>query len=74
MSAVLIDGKSLADGLRVRVRGEVERLAAAGVTPGLAVVLVGENPASQVYVKNKSRETLLRRALGPDECLERVGA
>jgi methylenetetrahydrofolate dehydrogenase (NADP+)/methenyltetrahydrofolate cyclohydrolase len=58
MSAVLIDGKGLADGLRARVRAEVERLARAQATPGLAVVLVGENPASQAYVKSKSRQTL----------------
>ena len=54
MSARLIDGKALS----VRVRGEVaERvraLQAQGVTPGLAVVLVGEDPASQVYVRNKA--------------------
>jgi methylenetetrahydrofolate dehydrogenase (NADP+) / methenyltetrahydrofolate cyclohydrolase len=58
MSAALIDGKAIADGLRARVAQAVKRLAVAGVTPGLAVVLVGENAASQVYVRNKGRQTL----------------
>ena len=55
--AALIDGKALAQDLRERVRTRVRRLAAADVTPGLAVVLVGENPASQVYVRSKTRQT-----------------
>ena len=58
MSAALIDGKLFAENLRLRIAGEVQRLAAEGVTPGLAVVLVGENPASQVYVRNKGRQTI----------------
>ena len=59
MSARVIDGKSFAAGLRARVATEVAAFkAATGVTPGLAVVLVGEDPASQVYVRNKGRETL----------------
>ena len=54
----LIDGKAFAAGLRDRIRGQVARLLAAhSVTPGLAVVLVGENPASEVYVRNKARQT-----------------
>lgn len=57
MSAALIDGKAYAEGLRARVAAAVARLAGAGVTPGLAVVLVGENPASQVYVRNKALQT-----------------
>ena len=56
--ASVIDGKAIAEDLRRRVRGAVERLKAEhGITPGLAVVLVGENPASQVYVANKARQT-----------------
>ena len=54
----IIDGKAFAAGLRERVAREVARLKDAhGLTPGLAVVLVGENPASQVYVRNKARQT-----------------
>jgi len=57
MSAHIIDGTAHAAALRERVGAEVRRLqAAAGVAPGLAVVLVGANPASQVYVKSKSRQ------------------
>ena len=59
MTASLIDGKAFAAGLRARVGGEVNRLKADhGVTPGLAVVLVGEDPASQVYVRNKGKQTI----------------
>jgi methylenetetrahydrofolate dehydrogenase (NADP+)/methenyltetrahydrofolate cyclohydrolase len=57
MSAVLIDGKAHAEGLRARVAAAVAQLAAQGVRPGLAVVLVGDNPASQVYVRNKALQT-----------------
>lgn len=59
MTAQIIDGKAFATGLRERIAGEVAALKSAhGLTPGLAVVLVGEDPASQVYVRNKGRETL----------------
>ena len=59
MTAHLIDGKAFATALRERLTGEIASLKAAhGFTPGLAVVLVGEDPASQVYVRNKGRETL----------------
>lgn len=54
--ATIIDGKAFAAGLRARVADGVAALKAShGVTPGLAVVLVGEDPASQVYVKSKER-------------------
>jgi methylenetetrahydrofolate dehydrogenase (NADP+) / methenyltetrahydrofolate cyclohydrolase len=54
--AKIIDGKAFAAGLRARVADGVAALKAShGVTPGLAVVLVGEDPASQVYVKSKER-------------------
>jgi methylenetetrahydrofolate dehydrogenase (NADP+)/methenyltetrahydrofolate cyclohydrolase len=54
----IIDGKGFADRLAQRYGGEVAALKAKhGVTPGLAVVLVGENPASQVYVRNKTNQT-----------------
>lgn len=55
MTARIIDGKALSKQLRIGFRERVERLKAQGVQPGLAVVLVGENPASQVYVGNKVR-------------------
>jgi len=58
MTAQVIDGKAFAAGLRSRVATEVTRLKAEhGITPGLAVVLVGEDPASQVYVRNKGEQT-----------------
>lgn len=53
MTAQLIDGKAIAAKLRAEVAERVKRLVARGVKPGLAVVLVGEDPASQVYVRNK---------------------
>ncbi len=53
MTAQLIDGKAIAATLRADVALRVQKLAARGVTPGLAVVLVGDDPASQVYVRNK---------------------
>jgi hypothetical protein len=55
----IIDGKAFAAGLRTRVASQVTKLKQAhGITPGLAVVLVGENPASQVYVRNKNKQTV----------------
>jgi methylenetetrahydrofolate dehydrogenase (NADP+) / methenyltetrahydrofolate cyclohydrolase len=50
-----IDGRALAKQIQEEVAAEVRELAAAGCTPGLAVVLVGEDPASQVYVRGKAR-------------------
>lgn len=59
MTATIIDGKSFAAGLRARIADEVRRVrAAGGPVPGLAVVLVGEDPASQVYVRSKGRQTV----------------
>jgi methylenetetrahydrofolate dehydrogenase (NADP+) / methenyltetrahydrofolate cyclohydrolase len=56
MSARIIDGKAIAADLRGKVTDAVHRLRRdRGVVPGLAVVLVGENPASEVYVRNKSK-------------------
>lgn len=55
MSARIIDGKALAAGIREEVSQRAKALRAQGVTPGLAVVLVGEDPASQVYVRNKAQ-------------------
>jgi methylenetetrahydrofolate dehydrogenase (NADP+)/methenyltetrahydrofolate cyclohydrolase len=53
MTAQLIDGNALSRQLRADVSARVTALKAKGITPGLAVILVGENPASQVYVRNK---------------------
>ena len=57
MTAALIDGKAFAARLRARIADQVAAMAARGITPGLAVVLVGEDPASQVYVRSKGRMT-----------------
>lgn len=57
--AVILDGKAFAAGLRARVAGHVARLREEhGLVPGLAVVLVGEDPASQVYVRSKGKQTV----------------
>jgi methylenetetrahydrofolate dehydrogenase (NADP+)/methenyltetrahydrofolate cyclohydrolase len=58
MTATVIDGKAFAAKVRAQVAEHVKRLKAGGVTPGLAVVLVGEDPASQVYVRNKGKQTI----------------
>ena len=59
MTAAIIDGKAFAAGVRGRVAEQVGRLQADhGITPGLAVVLVGEDPASQVYVRSKGKQTV----------------
>ena len=58
MSAKTIDGKAFAQGLRTQLKGEVAKfIDQSGVTPGLAVVLIGQDPASQVYVGSKVRQT-----------------
>ena len=54
MSGAIIDGKAIAAGVRAEVAAAVARLPA---QPALAVVLVGDNPASQVYVRSKAKET-----------------
>ncbi len=59
MSAKIIDGKAFSATVRAKVAGHVARLKAEhGITPGLAVVLVGEDPASQVYVRSKGKMTV----------------
>jgi methylenetetrahydrofolate dehydrogenase (NADP+)/methenyltetrahydrofolate cyclohydrolase len=66
MTAQLIDGNALAKSIRAEVAQRAQALSARGVTPGLAVILVGEDPASQVYVKHKvtdSREAGLHSVL-----------
>ena len=59
MTAKIIDGKAYAEGLRARIAKAVKDLGAKhGLKPGLAVVLVGEDPASKVYVANKAKQTV----------------
>ena len=53
MTAVVIDGKALAQQLRAQWKLRSDQLNAAGIAPGLAVVMVGDNPASKIYVRNK---------------------
>ncbi len=55
MTAKLIDGKKISDFFRSEYKLRVDRLIAEGTRPGLAVVIVGSDPASQVYVRNKAR-------------------
>jgi methylenetetrahydrofolate dehydrogenase (NADP+) / methenyltetrahydrofolate cyclohydrolase len=57
ITAKLIDGKAFAADLRNRIAAQVKVMKAQGITPGLAVVLVGEDPASQVYVRSKGKMT-----------------
>ncbi|MBB1499430.1 bifunctional methylenetetrahydrofolate dehydrogenase/methenyltetrahydrofolate cyclohydrolase FolD [Paracoccus sp. MC1862] len=68
----IIDGKSFAAGLRARVADHVSALKAEhGIVPGLAVVLVGEDPASEVYVRNKGIQT---RAAGMESFEHKLAA
>lgn len=55
MPAKIIDGKAIAEQIQQEVAKEVEELKSKGITPGLATILVGEDPASQVYVRNKGK-------------------
>lgn len=55
MSALLLDGAAVAQAIRDELRQEAAALAAAGRRPGLGVLLVGDDPASAVYVRNKTR-------------------
>ena len=55
MNAKLIDGKKISDFFRAEYKLRVDRLIAQGSRPGLAIVIVGNDPASQVYVRNKAR-------------------
>jgi methylenetetrahydrofolate dehydrogenase (NADP+)/methenyltetrahydrofolate cyclohydrolase len=84
MTARIIDGKAIATDLRARVAGEVARLKRDhGLTPGLAVVLVGSDPASQVYVRSKHKQTqeagmasfehVLPADIGQDDLLALIG-
>ena len=55
MSAVRMDGKALSAKVRGSILAETEALKKQGVTPGLAVIIVGNDPASEIYVRNKER-------------------
>lgn len=55
MSAVILDGKKVAQEIKEQVKSRVDELVKRGITPGLAVILVGDNPSSQVYVRNKEK-------------------
>lgn len=66
-----MDGKGLADEMQVEMQEMVTELKNKGITPGLVVLLVGENPASQTYVKNKEKRAI---ALGFHSVVERYPA
>src|SRR5437773_6750183 len=51
----LIDGRAIAEKVYVGLRRDIAELKARGVTPGLAVILVGDNPASRAYVRSKDK-------------------
>ncbi len=55
MAAEIIDGRRVADDIRGELRGRLDRLRSRGVNPGLAAILVGDNPGSQLYVKMKGK-------------------
>ncbi|MBM3361859.1 MAG: bifunctional methylenetetrahydrofolate dehydrogenase/methenyltetrahydrofolate cyclohydrolase FolD [Betaproteobacteria bacterium] len=71
MTAQLIDGNALSKQLRSEVARRVQTLKQRGLTPGLAVILVGEDAASQVYVRNKVKAC---EEAGLNSVLERYGA
>jgi len=57
LGARVLDGSKIRDQIKAELAGQIRDLKAAGVTPGLAAVLVGENPASQIYVRSKVKTT-----------------
>jgi methylenetetrahydrofolate dehydrogenase (NADP+)/methenyltetrahydrofolate cyclohydrolase len=57
MAAIILDGNKIASEIRAEVASEVKAMAAAGMRPGLAVILVGHNPASEVYVRGKVKSS-----------------
>lgn len=56
MTAQLIEGKTVAEQVETEVRAEIAELAARGITPGIAVIRVGDDPASELYVKSKAKK------------------
>lgn len=83
MDAQIISGKEIADEIREELRGKVAYLKEKGIVPGLAVVLVGEDPASKIYVNMKgksceelgmkSKTILLPESISEKELLEKIG-
>ena len=72
MPALILDGNKIRDEIQVELLQQVTELKRVGITPGLAAVLVGENPASQIYVRNKVKSC---EALGLySEKVERPGS
>jgi len=57
MAATILDGNKIASEIRAEVASDVKAMTAAGLRPGLAVVLVGHNPASEVYVRGKVKSS-----------------
>jgi methylenetetrahydrofolate dehydrogenase (NADP+)/methenyltetrahydrofolate cyclohydrolase len=57
MAAIILDGNKIAGEIRAEVASEVKAMTVAGMRPGLAVVLVGHNPASEVYVRGKVKSS-----------------
>src|SRR6266478_5305026 len=57
MAAMILDGNKIAGEIRAEVASEVKTLTAAGMRPGLAVILVGHNPASEIYVRGKVKSS-----------------
>lgn len=55
MAAKILDGKTMSEDLRREIAGRVSAMRERGVTPGLAVILVGNDPASEIYVRNKGK-------------------
>ena len=78
MAATILDGNKIAAEIRAEVAAEVKEMTAAGLRPGLAVVLVGHNPASEIYVRGKvkscgevgiySEQLLRRKRFPPRSC------
>src|SRR2546425_9089578 len=57
MAAIVLDGNKIGAEIRAEVASEVKAMTAAGIRPGLAVVLVGNNPASEIYVRGKVKSS-----------------
>ena len=80
MPARILDGNKIASEIKAEVAAEIQALASAGLRPGLAVVLVGNNPASEIYVRGKvkssdelgiySENTRLQRVAPPRSCCD----
>lgn len=71
MSADVIDGKFVSQELRAQMKDRIANLKLKGIKPGLAVIVVGDNPASQVYVRNKIRAC---ESIGVHSTVERLSA